>query len=236
MKKNGAKEFRTIEDYLSEYKTIEKEISSLRFETEENKNKIIQWYKDKNIILSNFDMYKKTDEEIQAQIFKVMEKNDSLSLDLAKWGKTLEEKLKSMKKLPLKEIEIEGNIKKLEKDLSNINMKEKALEENQIKTYAAINVLSNKVKDMYEKSNLQDQEIIKKQVQLGLIQYVVDERINYFNDMLVTSDHVQDDAFVDTKLINPYLEYINAIQASARSYKRMNRFEFNLLKNDDRLT
>ena len=74
MKKNGAKEFRKIEDYLSEYKSIEKEISRLRFETEEEKKEIIQWYKDENIFLSNFDMYKKTDEEIQAQIVEMMKK------------------------------------------------------------------------------------------------------------------------------------------------------------------
>ena len=235
MKKNGVEEFQTIEDYLSEYKTIEKEISSLRFESEEDKKKILQWYKDENIFLSNFDMHKKTDEEVQAQIVEMMEKDDSISKDLAKLGKTLEEKLKGMRELAMKEIGIEGSIKKLEKDLSVIKMKEKALEEIQIKMYAVINLLSNKVKDTYGTSNLQDQEIIKKQVQLGLLQYVTDERLNHLSDMLVTSDLVQDDAFTDTELITQYSKYIHAIEFSATTFKRMNRYEFNLLKSDHRM-
>ena len=100
MKRNGIKEFQTIEDHLSEYKRIEKEISSLRFDAGKNKKEIMQLHKDEKIFLSSFDTYKKTDEEVQARIVEMMEKDDSTSRELEKNHK---EKLRRTRELAMKE-------------------------------------------------------------------------------------------------------------------------------------
>lgn len=235
MQKEGNDHFKRIESYMKEYQSIEKDIDSLRKENEGLKKDIAEWKKNNNIILSKLDMFKKTDEEIQSQIERLIEKDESMKDEIAKLGNTLEEQIEAIKDLVKKENEIMKKIDQLDSNQQNIHQKAIEMEESQKKMMSSINSLSNEVKDQYKNLTLQDQQIIQKQVQLGLMQKVTNDKILHIEDSLLS---VKTDILAEikkTQLIAQYSKYIDNIGHAAYAYRHLNRFEFGIIKKDERL-
>ena len=185
-----------------------------------------------NMILSKLDIINKTDEEILQQIHN-LEENDSVMQELIKnLGENDEEILKSIKDIVNKQEIMSQKLNTLNENDSKIKKEMASMKDNQREMSETIKELGNEMTQQFKNLTLHDQDILRQQVSLGLKQNITATKLDLLGERL---EHDKVLILEEIKKVGfeaSFSTYVDKIQFAIRKYHEMNRYSFNIYKND----
>ena len=236
IKKNQHKGLQKIDKLMEDQLKDSKKIHEIKEQNNDIKTKLkkidMESHKRQQKLIARFDIIDKNDEEIKKQIKKLSENDEDLKKELKKLGENDTKQMKKLKEIAEEVKKVNNLLKTLEENDQKMDAKLKSILNNQKTMFATITDFSEEVKLQYENLSLYDQEIIKKQIQFGLMQDLTIRKIDEFTEeSQATAEDLRSKLNQIANLVQT-ADSMYTIKMSIYYYEQMNRYSFNLFKED----
>ena len=185
-----------------------------------------------SLILSKLDIINKTDEEILQQIHNLEESDSVMQEHIKKLGENDEEILKSIKDIVNKHEIMSQKLNSWNENDLKIKKEMDVMKDNQKEMFDTMNKISNEMKEQFTNLTIQEQDIIRQQINLGLQQNITATKIDLLGEKL---EHDMILFMGEIKKVGFEAQFgkdVDKIEYAYRKYKEMNRYSFNIYKND----
>ena len=214
--KNDAESYKKLGELKKSNQKLDKEIKDLDQRS--------------NMIFSKLDIFNKTDEEILEQIHNLEENDDEMQEEIMKLGKNDQEILKSIKDIISKQEIMSEKLNVLNENDVKIENEMTAMKNNQKEMSDTINKIGNEINEQFKNLTIQDQKIIKQQVQLGLQQNITATKIDFLGEKLLQDKFLIMEEIKKIGFIAAFNADFKIIKFAIEAHSQMNRYSFNMYK------
>lgn len=184
------------------------------------------------MILSQMNFLNSSNAEIKDRLEELRESDEELKTKIDALGENDEEIIEKLKEIANTENTIIEKQDKLHENLKEVRELENAILKNQTIMFEVINKFSDSVKDQFKNLSLGQQDMIKRQVQLALMQNMTAAKLTDVSEELKQVNLKIMNEVVKTQYITMYNPYLNQILKASQQYSYMNTYSFNIIKMD----